>query len=316
MNDRALDAALYGVDLFGEPMSPPPSGPVAERFTLPPFTVLDASQGWWQDRKRRWISVGIKSEVGRDARAYHIKEWASNTEGVTSNQMDVSIFDPVLCELAYRWYCPPDGLVLDPFAGGSVRGIVAGMLGRRYHGIDLRPEQIHANRTQAATILRGDHGVRWEVGDSHDAVGMAPEADMVFSCPPYGDLEVYSDDPRDLSTMDPAAFRAQHAEIIRRTCTRLREDRFAVYVVGDYRQKDGALTGFVMDTIDAFRDAGLKYYNDGILVTARGTLAMRVTKQFDVSRKLGACHQRVLVFVKGDERRAARAIGSVVDFTG
>ena len=42
-----------------------------------------------------------------------------------------SIFDPVLCEIAYRWFCPPAGRVLDPFAGGSVRGIVAALLGRR-----------------------------------------------------------------------------------------------------------------------------------------------------------------------------------------
>ncbi|MFT7593218.1 MAG: hypothetical protein ACI8R4_000531 [Paracoccaceae bacterium] len=33
-----------------------------------------------------------------------------------------SIFDPVLCEIAYRWFCPQGGTVLDPFAGGSVRG--------------------------------------------------------------------------------------------------------------------------------------------------------------------------------------------------
>src|SRR6185312_2502284 len=63
-----------------------------------------------------------------------------------------SIFDPVLCEIAYRWFCPPGGLVLDPFAGGSVRGIVAAKLGRRYLGVDLRPEQIEANRAQWAEI--------------------------------------------------------------------------------------------------------------------------------------------------------------------
>ena len=59
-----------------------------------------------------------------------------------------SIFDPVLCELAYRWFSPPQGIVLDPFAGGSVRGIVASHLGRKYTGIDLRSEQIIANRAQ------------------------------------------------------------------------------------------------------------------------------------------------------------------------
>ena len=46
-----------------------------------------------------------------------------------ATQSGTSIFDPVLCELAYRWFCPPGGVVLDPFAGGSVRGIVASKLG-------------------------------------------------------------------------------------------------------------------------------------------------------------------------------------------
>lgn len=61
-------------------------------------------------------------------------------------QSGTSIFDPVLTELAYRWFCPPTGYILDPFAGGSVRGIVAAVLGRAYTGIDLRPEQIEANQ--------------------------------------------------------------------------------------------------------------------------------------------------------------------------
>ena len=62
-----------------------------------------------------------------------------------------SIFDPVLCELAYRWFTPPAAHILDPFAGGSVRGIVAAKLGRRYTGIDLRAEQIAGSREWIAT---------------------------------------------------------------------------------------------------------------------------------------------------------------------
>ena len=57
-----------------------------------------------------------------------------------------SIFDHVLCEMVYRWFCPPGGAVLDPFAGGSVRGIIAVKLGRSYTGVDLRAEQTEANR--------------------------------------------------------------------------------------------------------------------------------------------------------------------------
>jgi hypothetical protein len=29
--------------------------------------VLDARKGWWQDRKRAWIDLGIRSELGRGA---------------------------------------------------------------------------------------------------------------------------------------------------------------------------------------------------------------------------------------------------------
>ena len=38
---------------------------LAERFIVPPFSVLDARQGYWQDRKRAWLSLGIQSELGR-----------------------------------------------------------------------------------------------------------------------------------------------------------------------------------------------------------------------------------------------------------
>ena len=36
-----------------------------DRFIVPPFSILDARQGYWQDRKRAWLSLGIQSELGR-----------------------------------------------------------------------------------------------------------------------------------------------------------------------------------------------------------------------------------------------------------
>ena len=40
-------------------------GSLAARFMIPPFSVLNAREGWWQDRKRMWLAMGIKSELGR-----------------------------------------------------------------------------------------------------------------------------------------------------------------------------------------------------------------------------------------------------------
>lgn len=305
------ELALFGTDLFGEAIKPKASGPVAERFTLPPFTILDARSGEWQERKRAWSSMGIAGEVGRGDELtytgaaksfdhYRVKEGALEA----SKEQGTSIFDPVMVELAYRWFSPEGGQVVDPFAGGSVRGIVAGCLGRRYWGCDLRPEQIAANETQADEIAPRVRPV-WVCGDSMDTLADAPAADFVFSCPPYGDLERYSDDPRDLSAMDWHAFVAAYKRIILRAVGRMKPDTFACFVVGDFRDGRGFYRNFVSETIDGFEQAGARLYNEAILATPVGTAAMRVTKQFESGRKLAKTHQNVLVFCKGDWKKAA-----------
>jgi DNA modification methylase len=233
-------------------------------------------------------------------------------EGPDTYASGTSIFDPVLCELAYSWFCPPGGTVLDPFAGGSVRGIVASKLGRQYIGVELRKEQVEANRMQGDQICQ-DLPPVWHTGDSRniDRICADVQADFVFSCPPYADLEVYSDDPADLSTLNYEDFRPAYFDIIAKTCSRLKQDRFACFVVGDVRDKKGNYYNFVGDTVQAFQSAGLHYYNEAVLVTAVGSLPIRVGKQFTASRKLGKTHQNVLVFVKGDGKRATQACGPV-----
>lgn len=234
--------------------------------------------------------------------------------GTIGAESGTSVFDPVLCEIVYRWFCPDGGIVLDPFAGGSVRGIVASKLGRQYVGQELRAEQVQANQQQAAEICQDDDAPPvWICADSRniDKTCAEIQADLVFSCPPYADLEVYSNDPNDLSTLDYDEFRDVYAEIIAKSCARLKDNRFACFVVGEVRDKKGNYYDFVGDTIQAFRDAGLHFYNEAILVTAVGSLPIRVGKQFSASRKLGKTHQNVLVFVKGDGKKAAAACGEV-----
>ncbi len=222
-----------------------------------------------------------------------------------------SIFDPVVCEIAYRWFCPSGGTVLDPFGGGSVRGIVASRLGRRYVGIELRAEQVAANVAQLP--LAGKLRPEWRCGDAREIERLVGdiECDLVFSCPPYWNLERYSDEAADLSNMPFDEFLASYRATIAGAVARLRNDRFAVWVIGDVRDDHGCYVSLPGRTIDAFEAAGARLYNDAILVTAVGSLPIRVARQFEISRKLGRTHQNVLVFVKGDPRRATEACGPV-----
>jgi len=155
----------------------------------------------------------------------------------------------------------------------------------------------------------------WIAGDSRNVDTLIPEdeqVDMIFSCPPYADLEVYSDDPADISNMGYDEFLAVYREIIAKSCQRLRDNRFAVFVVGDVRDKGGFYRNFVADTIQAFEDAGLRFYNEAILVTPTGSLAMRAGKMFRTARKLGKGHQNVLVFAKG--KPEAQGIDNLAEF--
>lgn len=533
---------------------------LASRFGAPPFSVLDARQGYWRARKGAWLGLGIKSELGRDDTLLTNGNQAQGGGWIGSG---TSIFDPVLTELMVRWFSPAGGSVLDPFAGGSVRGVVSALVGRAYTGIELRAEQVAANREQWATIsasapsgpavpeenrllvmdgkavwtnagteggtkqvilerlmrtvwaeheefvyggpaygfaltlaaravgkrativvaqrgeahpitkaaeaagaqvitvapgylsqvrkrakgyaeesgafnvpfgvdcpefigelaryarevaddlepsevwcvagsgvltrslqlafpeaehhaivvgkegsdtgsatvhkapekfaqdakikppfasasnydakawrffqeeaapgallwnVAGDvggsapsgtaHGsARWIEGDSRDLLDLVDESfDLVLSCPPYADLERYSDDERDLSTLAYPEFRPAYGAIIQAAVQALKPNRFLVWVVGEVRGPDGAYLGFVPDTIRAFEAAGARFYNEAVLVTPVGSLPRRSGKIFEASRKLGKGHQNVLIFVKGDPKLATEACGTP-DFT-
>lgn len=313
---------------------------LAERFLFAPFSVLDARRKEWQERKRLWYSLGLQSDLSREnmktlgslagsmPRFYYYKEMQeaklghkitakefeekyakdympkNSTIKVTNTGGMLSMFDPVLCELMYYWFCTDGGKILDPFCGGSVRGIVAAATGYNYTGIDLRQEQINANYQQAADILGGADKIKWICGNSLNVKELAAgEYDFIFSCPPYFDLEIYSDNPQDLSNMEYADFLATYRKIIEGCVVMLKENRFACFVVGDVRdRKTGFYRNFVSETIAAFETAGAKLYNEIILVTPFGSLPQRAGRTFQRGRKIGKTHQNVLVFYKGDTK--------------
>lgn len=272
-----------------------------DKFTEPPFSVLDTKTGNWQNRKRLWKRLGIRSEVGRDCKLFSMgtNSWETKEEyqDPESTKLNTSIFDPALCEVIYRWFVPDGGNILDPFAGGSVRGIVAAYLGYNYIGIDIRPEQIESNYEQAEAITPTNSPI-WKTGDSNVILDAFTQVfDIVFSCPPYADLEVYSDLPGDISNMNYSEFLIAYRSIIKKSCALLKPDGYAVFVVGEVRDKNGNYIGFVPDTIDAFLDAGVKYYNEAILLNAIASASMRANGNM-VNKKLVKIHQNILIFKK------------------
>jgi DNA modification methylase len=269
---------------------------------IKPFSILDTRSKEWQERKRWWINTyNIQSELGREDTQSRARFWEDNT---------VSIFDATLCEKMYEWFCPKEGRVLDPFAGGSVRGIVATEMGFIYNGIDLSDEQIEANKKQSdkPNWITGDS--EWVIDSIYDKT-----QDFVFTCPPYYDLEKYTNNPEDLSNMDADSFDKKYYSILKKAAAKLKDNRFFAVVVSEVREqsvtgnyKIGKYKGLVWKTIRACEEAGLHFYNDMILFNSQHQASRVVDTYFERNRKVASVHQNILVFVKGNPDIATEII--------
>lgn len=309
-------------------------GSLHDRFIVPPFSVLDTRKGYWQARKKLWrenigdlgesrndtliTSPEIKykdlylktrkhrEELGLTFKEYldkYVPDDVKEREAKKILSQGVSLFDPVLAEALCKWFTPQKGgNIFDCFAGDTYKGLVFGMCGYNFTGIELRQEQVDINNR----VLEGrELPVKYICDDGRNvAQHIAPESqDLLFSCPPYYDLEVYSDHPDDASNQKTYE---GFIDILRNAFTAaigcLKDDRFAVIVVGDVRnKKTGCYYDFCGDIKRIFRDNGAELYNEIILVETGASTALRASRYME-SRKVGKMHQNILVFYKGNTK--------------
>ncbi len=271
-------------------------------MSISPFSILDTRTKEWKERKNWWIvNHKIQSELGREDTQSKTIFWNSES--------NVSVFDPTLCEVMYDWFVPKKGLVLDPFAGGSVRGIVAEELGYKYTGVDISKTQIEANKLQSKKP-------NWIIGDSCNVLPtLTDEYDFIFTCPPYHDLEIYSNNPKDISNMSYNQFLASLNSILTHSVSKLKNNRFVGIVVSEIREpsttgnyKIGKYKGFIPSVIEMCVKMGLSFYNDMILYNSQGQASRVAKTYFDRNKKIASVHQNVLIFVKGNPDIATEEI--------
>lgn len=308
----------------------PANASLNDRFIVPPFSVLDTRKGYWQARKKMWrskvTSVDIggsredtliqspeikykdlyqrtrkhREELGISFREYldkYVPDDVKEREASKVLAQGTSLFDPVLAEIVMRWFCPPDGSILDPFGGEQTKGIVAGVLGLKYRGCEIRPDQVSLN----SEACKDYPNVQYHCGDSNNIAEIITDRgfDLCFTSPPYYDLEVYSKE--DMSALGTyGEFMAQYENIFRQCVDMLSDGAFLVVKIGEIRNKQtGAYRNFVGDNIAMFMRLGLTYYNEIIMVETGASIALRASRYMD-SRKVAKMHQNILVFYKGN----------------
>jgi len=282
-----------------------------DRFVVPPFSVLDTRQGYWQERKKAWKElIKDKAESRENAVAFQQTIKRGNDLVVVDGN-GVSLLDPVLAEIAVKWFGITGGRSFDCFAGDSVFGYVASYEGQSFTGIELRNEQVELNNRRILEFSQSQYIC--DDGQNVMAHIKKGSQDLLFSCPPYFDLEVYSDNDKDASnqgTYEDFLLILEKAFTNAIKC--LKDNRFAFIVVGDVRnKKTGGYYGFPDDIKKIFKDAGMLLYNEMILVEMIGTAMLRVGRYMR-HRKLAKTHQNVLVFYKGDTKKIKETFPELV----
>lgn len=284
------------VDLFGEPIIDKKN--LADTFIVPPFSILNSSSKEWQQRKKIWVHrINDKAQ----ARSNKLRNFTEVGVQFMSIKGDTtSVLDPVLSEVLLHWFSEENHKVFDPFAGDAVFGFCSAYKNRNFEGIELRKEQIEFNQTLIDELQTGS---KYFCDDALNILNYFEplSKDFMFSCPPYADLEVYSNLENDLSNMSYEQFFETIEKVFFDCYKVLKNERFACIVIGEVRHKTtGCYIGLVPKVIDIMQRAGFNYYNELILHTPVGNLMMRAGRYMNQNRKIGKQHQNVLVFYKGN----------------
>ena len=289
------------MDLFGNKIIDKKK--LEDWYVVPPFSILNSTSSEWQHKKKKWmIKINDKAQVRKNTLRRCGQEGSKSWQFMAIKGDTTSILDPVMCEILLSWFTEDGFNTFDPFAGDAVFGFVSAYKNRPFTGIELRKEQVEFN--QKLIDLHELNGKYiCDTSENLDNYIEDNSQDFIFSCPPYADLEIYSDLENDLSNMPYDKFFEVIEKILVNSVNKLKENRFFCIVIGEVRHKNtGVYLGIVPKIITMLTNAGLNYYNEIILQTPIGNLHMRAGNYINVSRKIGKQHQNILVFYKGNPK--------------
>ena len=209
-----------------------------------------------------------------------------------------SVFPAPLMEwIILRYGGPMGSNILDCFAGGPVRGVVCSIMGHKYHGVDVRKDQIDENEAVLRKLKL--EGATYYHTDGCLLEGVTGPFDAAITCPPYHDLEKYSSQEDDISNLGSYwEFNAMMAFNALAQFEVLKPEAFCCIVVGLFRnKKTGELIDFRSHTVENFREAGFIFWQEIVLSKNFGSAAQRSTNAWR-GMKLVPAHEYLLVFRK------------------
>lgn len=258
---------------------------------------------WWQTTTTIWnVDELIKRRV-RDWRRLtdETGHTGARDESFRKDHDSVytgthSVFPAPLMEwIILRYGGNPGSSILDAFAGGPPRGVVSTIMGHKYTGFEIRREQITENEGVLKKLKL--KGARYVEADGRYMEGVDGPFDCAITCPPYYDLEIYSDHSLDVSNFKTyEEFNASMWLCALRHRELMKPGGFVCWIVGPFRdKKTGEIIDFKSHTVENFRDAGFLFWQEIILSKNFASAATRAGNAWR-GLKLVPRHEYLLIF--------------------
>ena len=269
--------------------------------------VLPIRDGCRIDEQFGWLPMSIL-EPTKESKASWKEAYLDDGENESRRSDDAeylpglkfSEFHAGVAEQILRYWSMKGSVVVDPFAGRATRAVVASKLGRQYEGYEISPTTYkrvteHFKKLGVSPKLYNNDGLFLTFTD--DEV-----ADLVFTCPPYHDIEKYESVTNQLSDcetyekfMRQIGYCGYHINRV------LKPGAFCVWVVGDWRcPRGGGLRSFHSDLISLFTKEKL-IHHDTIIMKNISPFAPLQAAKVASKRYTSKIHEYVMVFRKEGE---------------
>jgi DNA modification methylase len=209
-----------------------------------------------------------------------------------------SEFSSAVAEFVYKYWSMKNSIVVDPFAGRATRGVIACKLGRKYYGYEISPKTFRESSEHFKRV-----GVKPEIYLANGCrLDLTPNefAHLVFTCPPYWNLEKYEKVKNQLSDLKSyESFLEQIDEAISNIYRVLRPGGFVAWVVADWRDGTG-FKQFSYDSIRLFKENNL-IPHDTIIIKNHSPFAAFQVGKCAARRITSKTHEYLLIFRKEGE---------------
>ncbi len=231
------------------------------------------------------------------------KTFGMSSQNVRGKSGGLSTFPPGLAKFIVEFYSEEGDTVLDPMCGHNSRMQVTYELERNYIGYDVSKEFMIFNRKvkeqitgkgEQAAMFAPQASITLREQSSEKLVEDSDSIDMIYTSPPYWDIEYYGDEPEQLGKRKEYSEFLKGIKSIVSECYRvLKHGKYCAWNMNDFRRQ-GIFYPYHCDMVKIFQTCGFCLH-DIIIVKWASSIAACFASQIEERKVVGKQHEFLIV---------------------